>query len=609
MDNAKNFSKVTLSTGYDNVATTVVLITSDGAKLPTAPFNVVWFNSTDYTDPTDDPNKEIVRVTNVTTDTLTITRAQEGTSAATHNTGGKSYKMIAGLTAKVINTDIPAMNITGTAANLSGTPALPNGTTATTQAQGDNSTNIATTSFVNNEIGNGWIPSEAATFVSTDTGTSTGVFNIASDVTAKYSVGMKYNFQQAQALTAYWTFNSDSTSQVGSFNGTDTAMTYTAGKFGNAATFNGTTSKIVIADNSSLKPTGEFTIGGYFKSGATGAIKFLFQSYSSNTNIAGIYLAIDASNHLTFVSGNNTGTALGTNYSQITGTTTVTDNALHLVDVSFRNNYLQVYLDGKLEASGYCLTPAYAATNYVRIGCANGVGSDSAFINGQIDDLFLINGYALDADTILAQYNAQAAQGTGNITVNKKALITAVGAFSGGNTPITIWGGTDYSLQNATISNPYYSTVSQPFGFNRNPAKWTVEVSNAIDQTQGSPVAGTWYNLGSISTSIPIGIWRVIAKANLYSNKAATTVIDAYCTLSTANNSESNPRMTSYALVNVASGTSAISSSLQIEDIISISTKTTYYLNSKTGTSSAASIYLLGATGPATIIRAVSTLV
>ena len=123
MDNAKNFSKVTLSTGYDNVATTVVLITSDGAKLPTAPFNVVWFNSTDYTDPTDDPNKEIVRVTNVTTDTLTITRAQEGTSAATHNTGGKSYKMIAGLTAKVINTDLPAMSITGSSASCTGNAA------------------------------------------------------------------------------------------------------------------------------------------------------------------------------------------------------------------------------------------------------------------------------------------------------------------------------------------------------------------------------------------------------------------------------------------------------------------------------------------------------
>lgn len=109
LDNAKNFAKVEVSTGYDASATSIILVASEGAKLPTASFNAVWYNSTDYTDPTDDPNREIVRVTNISTDTLTVTRAQEGTSAATHNTGGKTYKMIAGLTAKTINTDIPAL--------------------------------------------------------------------------------------------------------------------------------------------------------------------------------------------------------------------------------------------------------------------------------------------------------------------------------------------------------------------------------------------------------------------------------------------------------------------------------------------------------------------
>lgn len=106
LDNAKNFAKVEVSTGYDASATSIILSASEGAKLPTVSFNAVWYNSTDYTDPTDDPNREIVRVTNISTDTLTVTRAQEGTSAATHNTGGKTYKMIAGLTAKTINTDL-----------------------------------------------------------------------------------------------------------------------------------------------------------------------------------------------------------------------------------------------------------------------------------------------------------------------------------------------------------------------------------------------------------------------------------------------------------------------------------------------------------------------
>lgn len=109
MDNAKNFAKVIVSIGYDAAAVSIALSVGEGTKLPTAPFNAVWYNSTDYNDPTDDPKREIVRVTNNATDTLTITRAQEGTSATTKNDAGKIYKMIAGLTAKTINTDIPAL--------------------------------------------------------------------------------------------------------------------------------------------------------------------------------------------------------------------------------------------------------------------------------------------------------------------------------------------------------------------------------------------------------------------------------------------------------------------------------------------------------------------
>jgi hypothetical protein len=109
VDNAKNFAKVTVSTGYDAAATSIVLNTGDGAKLPTMPCNMVWWNVTDYPDPTDDPNVEIVRCTALATDTLTVTRAQESTTASTKNTASKTYKMVAGLTAKVINTDLPSL--------------------------------------------------------------------------------------------------------------------------------------------------------------------------------------------------------------------------------------------------------------------------------------------------------------------------------------------------------------------------------------------------------------------------------------------------------------------------------------------------------------------
>ena len=107
IDPTTNFAKVTVSTGYDNSATSIELDTGDGALLPdpgvSGAMNVVWWNATDYGDPSDDPNVEIVRCTTRSTDTLTITRAQEGTSASNHNTANKTYKMILSLTKKTMD--------------------------------------------------------------------------------------------------------------------------------------------------------------------------------------------------------------------------------------------------------------------------------------------------------------------------------------------------------------------------------------------------------------------------------------------------------------------------------------------------------------------------
>ena len=108
LDGVKNFAVVTVSTGYDDTATSIVLAGSEGAKLPdpaTANYNLVWWDSTNYSEPALDPKVEIVRCTAKSTDTLTVTRAQESTTAQTKNTGSATYKMALAVTAKTI-TDI-----------------------------------------------------------------------------------------------------------------------------------------------------------------------------------------------------------------------------------------------------------------------------------------------------------------------------------------------------------------------------------------------------------------------------------------------------------------------------------------------------------------------
>src|ERR1019366_1570455 len=104
LDAVANFIKLVVSQGYDQNATSIVL-SSGGSSLPSPNYNVTYWNATDFPDPSDDPNAEIVRVTNVSSNTLTITRAQEGTTASTKNTANKKYKIMLGITAKMI-TDI-----------------------------------------------------------------------------------------------------------------------------------------------------------------------------------------------------------------------------------------------------------------------------------------------------------------------------------------------------------------------------------------------------------------------------------------------------------------------------------------------------------------------
>src|ERR1700761_9175589 len=103
LDNTANFVQVQASAGYASGATSIALQSGQGSKLPAAPFNLIWWNSTDYPNPANDPNVEIIRVTAVVSDTITISRAQEGTTAANHNTGGKTYSLVLGITAKMIS--------------------------------------------------------------------------------------------------------------------------------------------------------------------------------------------------------------------------------------------------------------------------------------------------------------------------------------------------------------------------------------------------------------------------------------------------------------------------------------------------------------------------
>jgi hypothetical protein len=103
-DAHKNFAYSTVATAPSPASsgTSLVVAAGEGAKFPAVPFNAtVWPVGAQPST----TNAEIVRVTNISTDTLTITRAQESTAARSIVVGDQ---IAATITAKTL-TDVEAM--------------------------------------------------------------------------------------------------------------------------------------------------------------------------------------------------------------------------------------------------------------------------------------------------------------------------------------------------------------------------------------------------------------------------------------------------------------------------------------------------------------------
>jgi hypothetical protein len=122
LDAFKNFAIANIRDGftYDDVETSITLETGKGARFPavgaSGGYNAVWWNVSDYGDPSEDPNAEVVRVTAIAGDVLTVTRGQEGITATTKNDAGKVYRFCALVTAKTWNTDVAAISAAAAAA-------------------------------------------------------------------------------------------------------------------------------------------------------------------------------------------------------------------------------------------------------------------------------------------------------------------------------------------------------------------------------------------------------------------------------------------------------------------------------------------------------------
>lgn len=127
------------------------------------------------------------------------------------------------------------------------------------------------------------------------------------------------------------------------------------------------------------------------------------------------------------------------------------------------------------------------------------------------------------------------------------------------------------------ISAVSYANIKAPYRMPVQTAKWDIEMYNRTLGTQSSPVTSTWYNINLEQLNIPIGEWNAIYYvAPQITATSGDTGFRA--TLSSANNSESNPLSTTSAEGQAAV---IISSALTKDTGLSLSAATIYYLNSQ----------------------------
>lgn len=159
------------------------------------------------------------------------------------------------------------------------------------------------------------------------------------------------------------------------------------------------------------------------------------------------------------------------------------------------------------------------------------------------------------------------------ITFSTDSFITAFMSSTNG----TVDNG---GITGSTITSFKFGLPKRPgLGFPLDPARWTVSLVDTSDRTQTGASTGAWYNLGSLSLSIPAGIWHVSYQTSTYGNSAVSrTGYGVFTTLSTSTNAQSDKNLTSYAQTDGSSGTLTIDTPTSRHRIITLTELTTYYL-------------------------------
>ena len=214
------------------------------------------------------------------------------------------------------------------------------------------------------------------------------------------------------SLVAYYKFSTgalttDSGNGAGHTLTAVSAPSEVAGKYGTGASFI-TDDAYSATDHADFKPTGAFSVSTWIYSTPSATQQMIFQSFSRNTNYAGIYFSISSDGYAYIRSCKNSGTVSGTDFQTCSGSVSLDDSKWHFIVGTWDTTNLNIFVDGISAATpvAWANAPVYAATNYVRVACENRSGTNQNFsdVALTIDDLAVWNGKALTATEVLYLY-------------------------------------------------------------------------------------------------------------------------------------------------------------------------------------------------------------
>lgn len=197
-----------------------------------------------------------------------------------------------------------------------------------------------------------------------------------------------------------------------------------------------------------------------------------------------------------------------------------------------------------------------------------------------------------NANNLTGQNSAVATNVDNPMNATEYGIVTNVTAST-----VTVFTGTDYNIPNITLSTPYYSHQSSPYGFSSSKGKWKVLTMSRTQTVQSSPTQNTWYHLGNMAIAIPTGAWRLGYVVSAYGAKVGD--VNIITTTSTSTSAESDIDMTS-----ASNGNGQAGGNLRKDKVIELSTQTTYYQIMRTDIASVSNIQNLSVSpyGPSFLI-------